>query len=188
MLSQNQHHFLFNSLSAIHDLCTGNSEAQKALVAFSDYLRVIMFSHHQKKPVPFEKELKHIKHYLCLEKLRYEERLQVIYDIKATDFKIPLLSVQPIVENAVSHGLFKKPGGGIIRIRTKEVNEGYIISIIDDGVGFDFEAIKESGKSFDSIEKVRNRLETMCDGTLNISSLPGAGTRVNIKIPKGEAL
>jgi len=184
--SQIKPHFLFNTLAAIIDLCYGNTEAQNALVSFSDYLRANMDAINQKNPISFETELMHIKHYLALEKLRFEERLQVIYNIKVTDFKIPVLSVQPIVENAVHHGLFNKQGSGVIRIRTKETEKEYIITIVDDGVGFDTGILDNSDKAYTGIEDVRNRLESMCAGKLNISSLPGVGTRVNIIIPKGD--
>jgi len=186
MLSQVKPHFIYNSISAIIDLCAGNPEAQNALVAFSDYLRVNLGAKNPKALISFETELKHIKHYLYLEKLRFEERLQVIYDIKAIDFKVPILSIQPIVENAVSHGLFNKPGGGTIRIRTKETENEYIITIVDDGIGYDPEVIQKSGTTQPGIENARNRLSSLCRGTLEITSRTDIGTRVNITIPKEE--
>jgi len=185
MFSQIKSHFIFNSLTAISDLCSENTEAQEALAAFSDYLRVNMSSLNQKKLVPFDAELRHIKNYLWLEKLRFEERLQVIYDINSNDFKIPILSVQPIVENAVSHGLFNKTGAGTIRIRTTESEAEYIITVVDDGVGFDAESLNDNSRNFTGIENIKNCVVTMCSGTLVISSKPGIGTRVNISIPKG---
>jgi len=184
MFSRIKPHFLYNTLTAIIDLCSGNEDAQKALAAFSDYLRVNMDAPKQKTPVAFETELRHIEHYLLLEKLRFEDRLQVIYDIKAIDFKIPVLSVQPIVENAVFHGIFNKIEGGVVRIRTKEADAEYIISIVDNGIGFDTEKLQASEKSGTGIENVRNRLASMCGGTITVSSKPGIGTRVNIRIPK----
>jgi len=188
ILSQIQPHFIYNSLTAISDLCEGNPEAQKALVAFSDYLRVNIGSLKQKTPVPFETELKHIKHYLSLEKLRFEEKLQTVYDINAVNFKVPILSIQPIVESAVSNGLFNKPGGGTVRIRTIETETEHIITVIDDGIGYDTNALKSTDKSQIGIENAKNRLASMCGGTLTTYSRPGIGTRVNIKIPKGDAL
>jgi len=184
LLSQLQPHFIYNSLTAINDLCSGNEEAQEALVVFSDYLRVNMGALKQKMLVSFETELNHIKHYLYLEKLRFEERLQTVYDIRTTDFKVPILSIQPIVENAVSHGIFNKPGGGTVRIRTSESDTEYIITIVDDGIGFDSSLLQCSDKSNSGIENVRNQLASMCNGTLTIFSKPGIGTRANIRIPK----
>jgi len=186
MLSQIKPHFVYNSLTAISDLCAGNAEAQEALVAFSDYFRVNMSSLNQKIMVSFETELNHIKHYLFLEKLRFEEKLQVVYDIQATGFKLPVLSVQPIVENAVSHGLFNKLGGGTVRIRTTEEEKDYVVTVIDDGVGYDEDTLSEMEKNNVGIVNVRNRIAAMCNGTLTIYSKPNFGTRVHIKIPKGE--
>ena len=185
ILSQLNPHFMYNIISAINDLCEGKPEAQKALVAFSDYLRVTISSLKHTKPVSFVTELNHIKHYLSLEKLRFEERMQVIYDITATDFMVPVLSVQPIVENAVSHGLFNKLGGGTVRIRTTETETEYSITVADDGVGFDTEILNEA-KNNSGIENVRKRIASMCGGTLDIYSKPGVGTRVHINIPKAK--
>ena len=185
VLSQIKPHFLHNTLVAIIDLCSGNTEAQNALASLSDYLRVNMDALNQKKPISFETELRHIEHYVLLEKLRFEERLQIIYDIKATNFKVPVLSVQPIVENAVFHGLFNKQGGGIVRIRTIETETDYSITVADDGVGFDTEILNDA-KNNSGIENVKNRIASMCGGTFDIYSKPGVGTRVHIKIPKLE--
>ena len=184
MLSQIQSHFIYNSLTAISDMCNGNSEVQEALAAFSDYLRVNIGSLNQKALVPFETELNHVKHYLFLEKLRFEERLQTIYEINETNFKVPVLSIQPIVENAVSHGLFNKQGVGTVRIRTKETETDYIVTVVDDGIGYDTNAVQETEKTHSGIENAKNRLFSMCGGTLTIYSKPGIGTRVHIIIPK----
>jgi len=119
-----------------------------------------------------------------LEKLRFEERMQIVYDINATGFKLPVLSLQPLVENAVAHGLFNKPGGGTVRIRTTETETEYTITIADNGAGFDIDALQNSGKKHGGIENVRNRIDDMCGGTLTVYSKPGIGTRVHIKIPK----
>jgi len=185
LFSQIKSHFIFNSLTAIYDLCSGNTEAQEAIVAFSEYLRVSMGSVNQKKLISFDTELKYIKHYLLLEKLRYEEKLQVIYEIKANNFKVPLLSILPLIENAVSHGLFNKTGAGTIRIRTTESETEYTVTIVDDGIGFDANTLHDNEYKYSGIENIRSCIESMCGGTLIISSKPGVGTRVNINIPKG---
>ena len=184
ILSQLKPHFVYNSITAISDLCSENPEAQKALVAFSDYLRINLSSLKQKPMVSFVTEVNHIKHYLSLEKLRFEDRMQIVYDIKAADFMIPILSVQPIIENAVSHGLFNKPDGGTIRLRTREAETEYVITVVDDGVGFDIDLLNDPEKNHQGIDNVKNRLASMCGGTLTIFSKPGVGTRVQIIIPK----
>ena len=92
---------MYNALSSIAILCKLDPDtAYKATVAFSDYLRGNMDSLKQTTPVPFEKELEHLKKYLYIEKLRFDDQLNIEYDIQTTDFKIPLLSIQPLVENA----------------------------------------------------------------------------------------
>lgn len=106
MLSQIQPHFLFNTLNAIYDLCVKDpEEARAALLEFSHYLRANTDSLANEGPIRFEKELEHTENYLALEKRRFEERLLIEYDICAQDFLLPALTLQPIVENAVRHGL-----------------------------------------------------------------------------------
>lgn len=187
MLSQIQPHFLYNSLTAIQDLCRGNPTAQKAVLTFSKYLRTNMDSLFQKEPIAFEKELDHVEQYLSLEKLRYEERLSVVYEIQAIDFMMPTLTLQPIVENAVQHGVMQREEGGRIIIRTAEEADQYVISVIDDGVGFDPDTEKDDGRSHAGIANVRMRLKAMCKGTLSFQSKSGVGTTATIAIPKEES-
>ena len=119
MVSQIQPHFLYNSLSSIAMMCTIDPEtAQEATVTFADYLRGNMDSLKQKTPVPFSKELEHLKKYLYIEKLRFGKKLNIVYDIRTEDFVLPQLSIQPLAENAVKHGISKKRGGGTLTIST----------------------------------------------------------------------
>ena len=106
-------------------------------------------------------------------------------DIKCVDFFLPVLTVQPIVENAVKHGTSKKRGGGRVTISTEENAESYIIKVADTGCGFDPSKPKNDGKRHVGIENVRQRLSNMCAGTLTIESQVGEGTLATIKIPKG---
>ena len=123
--------------------------------------------------------------YLNLEKLRYGEELQVIYDVESTDFTIPALTVQPLVENAVKHGVGKKKNGGVITIVTRETPEDHVITVTDTGVGFDPEKPKQDGQHHLGLKSVRDRLTTMSGGRLEVASVPGQGTTVTISIPKG---
>ena len=110
MVSQIRPHFMYNALSSIAILCKLEPEtAYKATITFSDYLRENMDSLKQTAPVPFTKELEHLKKYLYIEKLRFSDMLNIEYDITAEDFEIPLLFVQPLVENAIKHGVFIYP-------------------------------------------------------------------------------
>ncbi|ETP71716.1 putative regulator of cell autolysis [Lachnospiraceae bacterium JC7] len=186
MMSQIQPHFLYNSLNAIYYLCTKDPEkAQEAIGEFSDYLRGNLDSLRTKEPVPFEKELDHIKNYLALEKMRFDDDLMVVYDIQAKNFKLPALTVQPIVENAVKYGVGKSPDGGTVTISSREYDDRYEIVVDDDGVGGYTESKREyDGRSHIGIQNVRERLRIQCKGTLKINSEIGRGTTVYISIPK----
>lgn len=184
-VSQIQPHFLFNALNSICYLCGVNAkEAQKALREFSVYLRMNIDSIGVTKPVFFLSELDHIKTYLKLEKMRFEDDLMVEFDIQATEFKVPPLSVQPLVENAVKHGVCKKPGGGTVSLSTREQANCFEIVVQDDGVGFDPSTTPDDGREHVGIKNVRERLWAMCNATLDVSSEPGKGTTVTISIPK----
>lgn len=187
MLSQIQPHFLYNTLNSIYYLCETNPMLAKSMVnSFSEYLRNNLSSIEEKGLVPFETELSHIKTYLEIEKVRFEDTLEIEYDIKCVDFSLPVLTVQPIVENAVKHGTSKKRGGGRVVISAVQDKENYVITVSDTGCGFDPSKKKDDGKRHVGIENVRQRLSNMCGGTLTIESEIGVGTCATIKIPKGE--
>lgn len=185
MISQIQPHFVYNSLSVISALCEEDPKlAQEAADTFSDYLRENIDFANKSKPVPFTEELKHIKTYIWLEQLRFPNKLQVEYDIRCTDFYVPALSVQPLAENAVKHGICKTRSGGTVRISSFEDDQSYIVTVTDDGAGFDISNTSEDGKPHVGIENARFRIREMFNGSLDIESKPGNGTNVTIKIPK----
>lgn len=183
MLSQIQPHFLYNSLTAIAQLCEKEpKEAKKVTVAFADYLRTNMNALKTKEPVPFVQELEHVQNYLQIEQMRFGEQLEVIFDIETVEFCVPVLTVQPIVENAIKHGIHRN---GTVVIRTTEEKEWYKITVEDDGVGFDPDHIvTEDGRQHVGIQNVRHRIENMCQGSLMYISKPGEGTMAIIRIPK----
>lgn len=183
MLSQIQPHFLYNSLASINELSDGNPEAQQAIIMFSNYLRTNMDSISKKDLIPFVQELNHVKQYLWLEKMRFEDKLKIEYDIEYEDFKLPALTIQPIAENSVLHGITNKEDGGTIRIRTYR-SDGYaFVSVEDTGIGFDTGNEYNEGRSHIGIDNVRGRLKAMCNGTLTLESTPDSGTVAVIKIP-----
>ena len=185
MLSQIQPHFLYNTLNSIYQLCETNPMRAKSMVNFfAEYLRNNLSSLEESGLISFETELSHIKTYLEIEKIRFEDTLEIEYDIKCDDFSLPVLTVQPIVENAVKHGTSKKRGGGKIVISTYEEKDFYIIKVVDTGCGFDPSMPKDDGKRHVGIDNVRQRLSNMCDGTLTIESEIGVGTLATIRIPK----
>jgi sensor histidine kinase YesM len=103
--------------------------------------------------------------------------------MNSEDFAIPALTVQPIVENAIKHGLMKRSKGGTICVVSYETDMDYCISVEDDGVGFDPSAISDDRKHV-GLRNIRERLKVMVAGRLEIESTPGVGSKVTIIIPK----
>lgn len=189
MLSQMQPHFLYNVLNSIYQLCEVNPKtAQDAIEKFSDYLRSNMASLEETELIPFEEEYRHIQAYLSLEKIRFPSTLQVAEDIRAVNFKVPPLTVQVLVENAVKHGVTKKRGGGTVTLSTRELPDCWQIVVEDTGRGFDIAHCAEDGKAHFGLRNARERLRLMVGGTLSITSAPEQGTRAEIRIPKGGSL
>ncbi len=187
MVSQIRPHFMYNALSSIAILCKLDPDtAYKATVTFSDYLRGNMDSLKQTAPVPFSQELEHLKKYLYIEKLRFDDKLNIEYDIRDIDFEIPLLSVQPLVENAVKHGVGMKEDGGTVKISSRETETAHEVIIEDDGVGFDINQTKDDGRSHVGMENTKKRLRDMCGGEVIITSETGKGTTARVVIPKKE--
>ena len=184
MLSQINPHFTYNTLSAIAAMCDISPKQAKSLtIDFSRYLRRNIDSLTSEQLIPFEKELEHVECYLKIEKARFRENLNVIYSIDCKDFFLPPLSVQPIVENAVKHGITKKAEGGTLKFSTFVRDEKYVIEIIDDGVGFDMAAFEANKQGHVGLDNVRNRIRRICKGQVNVKSTEGVGTRVTIEIP-----
>ena len=123
---------------------------------------------------------------MYIEKLRFDDQLNIEYDIKTTDFELPLLSIQPLVENAVKHGVGMKEDGGTVKISTRETDSAYEVIIEDDGVGFDIHEKKDDGRSHVGMENTKKRLHDMCGGEVIIASNPGKGTTARVIIPKKE--
>lgn len=177
MISQIQPHFMYNTLSVIYSLCDADTEqAKEAILKFSSYLRANMSSLQSSQPVPFEEELKHTKTYLWIEQQRFGDILKVEYDIAVTDFVLPAISLQPLVENAVKYGIRSREEGGTVTISTRRENGKIYVSVTDDGMGFDPKTYQEDGRLHIGIENVRTRLKLMTGGSLEIESVPGSGT------------
>lgn len=185
MLSQIQPHFLYNSLGAIYQLCeTDPAAAKTSIRKFSDFLRGNMDSLKARGPIPFEKELNHVMNFLYLEQQRFGDQLRIVYQIETSDFFIPPLTLQPLVENAVQHGILHRKTGGTITIRTEETEEYAVVTIADDGIGL--ERAKQmpnlGNHAHIGISNVRSRLEEMVHGSLEMES-SDEGTTVTIRIP-----
>lgn len=184
MLSQIQPHFMHNMLTTIMYMCrTEPEEAEKTVGQFADYLRANMDSITLKQCIQFETELKHVKTYWSLEEKRFGDKIRAVYDIQENSFMLPSLTIQPIVENAVKHGM-RKGKQLTVTIRTYSDVNNYYVEINDDGRGFDVNAFENDGKSHIGIKNVQQRLKMMCGGELMVNSVPDQGTDAVIKIPK----
>ena len=185
MLSQINPHFMYNTLSTIAAMCEISPKQAKDLtVDFSTYLRQNIATLTSEELIPFEKEMAHVECYLKIEKARFGDRLNVIYNTQCTSFDIPPLTVQPLVENAVKHGVTKKASGGTVKISTYVEGKKYVIEIIDDGVGFDFESyVSDDTREHLGLQNVKTRVADKCKGKLTVKSTVGVGTRVTIEIP-----
>ena len=178
-------HFIYNVLSSIYYLCEKDPPAaQKAIGDFSVFLREALDHAEQNDAIPFSKELDLIRYYEQLEHVRFGSRFHIVYEIGPTDFSLPPFCVQPLVENAVKHGV--KNGAEVeIRIGTAERNGEYLVWVIDTGAGFDPAAADMTGKP-SGICNIRELMELTGCGTLAISSAVGKGTAAMLYIRKTE--
>ncbi|MBP5090953.1 MAG: histidine kinase [Bacilli bacterium] len=185
MMSQIQPHFIYNTLSSISTLIPIDPDkAQDALDRFTEYLRTNLSALSDTGLILFNEELKHIKTYLSLEKLRFNERLNVVYDIKSDDFLVPPLSLQPLVENAVKHGILKNLEGGTVTIRTYENSDAFVVEVIDDGVGFDVSKYTSGGSKHIGLQNVKSRIVSMVRGDMQVESEIGKGTKITVALYK----
>ena len=190
-------HFLFNAITSImHYIRTDPDTASDLLVKLGDFFRKNI------KPggssVPLSKEIEHCEDYLSIERARFEDRLRVSYDIHPAtqDTPVPPLILQPLVENALRHGIMPKEQGGRIVIGAHPVEGGVRISVTDDGVGMDPAdaprlladtpgVLPPQGTGL-ALRNVNARLVAIHgpDHGLTIDSAPGAGTTVSFVIPR----
>ena len=144
MNTQIQSHFIYNTLNSIQALCNTNPHKASELIEdFSMYLRTRLEFNKMPILIDIEDELENIRTYLNIEKARFGNRVNYQYNLKVGDFKIPPLTVQPLVENAVKHGISKKKGGGTVTISTFSDDDFIYIVVEDNGLGFDPELLSE---------------------------------------------
>ena len=188
-LSQMQPHFLYNTLASIREIILVDPEyASELIVDFTTHLRACVKTMSSNDLVPFCQELEYIKAYANIEKMRLGEKLKVEYSVACDDFMIVPLSIQPLVENAIRHGIYERGAtGGTVSISAYRNGEEYVVCVKDDGVGFDYEKMKaevESGKRDSTgISSLVFRLKKMLDAKVEINSRLGCGTEVMVKIP-----
>lgn len=183
MMSQIQPHFLYNTLSTIQALCvTDPKKAFSTTEMFGTYLRHNIDYLEQPELIPLEKELEHTRIYAEIEMIRFP-KIKVDYDIQCDDFKLPPLTIQPLVENAIRHGVRSRDEGRVT-VSTMEKDGYYTVVIKDNGTGFDPESIENQEGTHIGVANVTQRIEDMCSGTLEIKSVIDEGTEITIRIPK----
>jgi two-component system sensor histidine kinase YesM len=190
-------HFLYNTLDAIKQLCElgENKEASSMVLALSRFYRVSLSR--GSEIIPIEDELRHIDNYLVILSKRYfgEFSYQYAIDDTVRTGTIVKLTLQPLIENAVYHGLKQKRGGGILTITAQKKGEKIVFLVEDDGVGMEqsqLDAIREDLQSSDhavtsgfGIKNVHQRLQLNYGDEygLDIVSKPGEGTTITVTIP-----
>ena len=182
MMSQIQPHFLYNTLSSIQALCLKDPEkAFDVTEKFGAYLRQNIDSLDRPELIPFEKELEHTRVYSEIEMIRFPS-IRVEYDTPDTGFMIPALTVQPLVENAIRHDV-RGAENGVVRVSSKKKDGFYEIVIGDNGKGFDPEAAEKSDGTHIGVRNVRERISSLCCGTMTVEDADGKGTKIVIRIP-----
>ncbi|MFI3237252.1 MAG: histidine kinase [Lachnospiraceae bacterium] len=182
MTSKMKPHFIHNTLLAIQELCYSDpKQAYNAIGLFSKYLRVNIEGIDKEDLVTFEKELEYINIYIEIQKMCYEDAIIFDTDISFKDFKIPPFTIQPIIENSISHGILKSRKKGSVKLRTWLRDDLIFIEVTDNGIGFDLS--KSSSEYFNSGDAVMFRVKHILKGDIVIQSSIDVGTTVLVTIP-----
>lgn len=182
-LSQIQPHFIYNTLGTIEQLCREEPDTACRLVRnFSLYLRGNLSEMDNPAPISLSREIEHTRHYAEIEHIRFPD-MEIRFALQTDDFMLPALSVQPLVENAIKHGISGLETGGTVTVSAYETEKAYCVCVADDGVGFDT-SLPQNERKHVGIRNIRRRVEVMCGGTLTIESTPGKGTAATITIPR----
>ena len=186
--SQINPHFLFNVLNTMTSLIRTNPEkAREVIIDLSNYLRYNLDNN--VKSVELIKELNQVDTYIKIEKVRFGDKLNILYDVDESlyNFQIPSLIIQPLVENSIKHGILKKRDNGCVKIIIKKIDKDIEITIEDDGVGIEQSIIDNLDKQIKEnigLKNVHQRLKLLYGEGLNIKKLE-QGTRIKFKILGG---
>lgn len=188
-VNQIQPHFVCNMLSTIRLLCEKDPDAaRRALNLFVDYMRVSTDAIDYNELIPFDRELDHARNYALLEQLRFDGKLQLGWHIETMDFLLPTLTLQPLVENAITHGIGGCPQGGRVEVTTYEQPRFYCLVVQDNGCGTDAAACTDvpppKGMGLVSLQNVQQRIRSIAGGQLYFHSAKGKGTTVTIVVPR----
>ena len=184
MVLQMRPHFIFNTMMGIYYLCDQDAKkAKQVTLDFTSYLRKNFAAIASEEPVPFSDELEHTRAYLAVEQAQFEDTLFIDFDTPYCAFRIPPLTLQPIVENAVKHGMTKSSDPIHISVKTRQTDKSVEIIVEDDGVGFDPARNSDDNDPHIALNNIKERLEMMCKGKLTISPREGGGTSMRITLP-----
>ena len=185
MVLQMRPHFICNTMMSIYYLCDQNPQkAKQVTLDFTTYLRKNFTAIASEDTVPFSEELEHTRAYLAVEQAQFEDSLFVSFDTPHTLFRVPPLTLQPLVENAVKHGMRASSEPIHISVVTRQTEAGSEIVVEDDGPGF---APADDSEPHIGLNNIRQRLALMCDGRLTIAPREGGGTSVKVTIPAAES-
>ena len=189
LYAQIKPHFIYNVLNTIAGLCSDNPQKAETLILnLSDYLRGRFSFINVEDFVSLEKELYFVNNYIEIEKIRFKDRIQSKINIdRDLSLHVPSLTIQPLVENAIKHGLLKRQEGGTVTINIKRMKNGNLIEVIDDGVGTKITSIEELSKNSTSgsgigLINIDKRLKQLYSTGLNFESTPNVGTKVSFYI------
>jgi len=184
MVLQMRPHFIFNTMMGIYYLCDRDPQkAKKVTLDFTSYLRKNFAAIASEEPVPFSDELEHTRAYLAVEQAQFDDTLFVDFNTPYRSFRVPPLTLQPIVENAVKHGMKSSNDPIHITIVTRHTNNAVEIIVEDDGVGFDPAGNTDDNDPHIALNNIKERLKMTCDGKMTIAPRDGGGTSVKITIP-----
>lgn len=178
LTAQIKPHFVYNSLTSIQAQYRKNlDEGDRAITQFAKHLRLVTDSDVQ-DVIPFEDEIRNVLNYFELENLRANGSLELLLDLDFTEFSVPALSLQPLVENAVQHGNLRGGKNKYVQLASEKSDGFAVITVKDNGDGFDTETTREGV----GLTNTRKRLE-LVGATVNVQSEPNQGTEITIKIP-----
>ena len=187
MILQMRPHFIYNTMMSIYYLCKQDPDlAQQVTLDFTTYLRRNFTALASEEPIPFSEELEHTRTYLAVEQAQFDDMLFIDYDTPHVDFRLPPLTLQPIAENTVKHGMNPDSAPLRIRITTRRTGSGSEIIVEDNGPGFDPEdgfKPTDDSEPHVALKNIRERLEIMCNGKMTIVPREGGGTLVRVTIP-----
>ena len=181
MVLQMRPHFIYNTMTSIYYLCDQDPEkAKQVTLDFTTYLRKNFAAIASEDTIPLSDELEHTRAYLAVEQAQFEDSLFVSFDTPYSSFRVPPLTIQPIVENAVKHGLRSSSDPIHISVVTRKTDTSAEIVVEDDGPGFD---PVDDNEPHVALNNIRQRIEMMCGGKLEIKGREGGGTSVTVRIP-----